>query len=503
MDRAMRRNSLFTCAPLFCRAATARLLAVAMLLLMLGGCGGQVNPATGREEFTPLLPPAAESEIGAREHRKILKRYGLYDKTRPGAYAAAIVARIGAQTETAKRDKGFRYTLTILDSPEINAFALPGGYVYVTRGLMALAGDEAELASVLAHEIGHVVARHAANRINRAMGINLGVAILGAVTGNNQIARLGDLGGQLYLSAYSREQELEADALGIRYLIRAGYDPYAAARFLGRLEKHEQFLKAQGKRRGGNSLFASHPPTPERILEARRLANLAGKTGIRRRDAHLDAIDGMLFGDSGRDGFLRDGIFYHPAIGFSFPVPPGFTLDNNEDFILLTKGRITVIFDEEQNRKLARRRMGMTHYILDYWGRGFKPQNVQAISINGLPAATALTRVRRGGRSYDLRLVAIRFSSGRIFRFQILLPERIGTTDLTALKRMTYRFRRLGPDDPVPVARHIRIHRIAAGETRRGLIARMRLPAKIRAGWFDLLNGDVAIRPGNRIKLVR
>ncbi len=480
-----------------------RPLAALAFLILLAGCGGQVNPATGREEFTPLLPPSAENEVGAREHRKILRRYGLYDKPRPGAYAAGIIARIGAQTETARRDKGFRYTLSILDSPEINAFALPGGYVYVTRGLMALAGDEAELASVLAHEIGHVVARHAASRINRAMGINLGVAILGAVTGNNQIARLGDLGGQLYLSAYSREQELEADALGIRYLTRAGYDPFAAARFLQRLEQHEQFLRAQGKRHGGNSLFASHPPTPERILEARRLANLTGKTGIRRRDAHLDAIDGLLFGDSDRDGFVRDGIFYHPGIGFSFPVPPGFTVDNDQDLILLTKGRITVIFDEEQNRRLARRRMGMTRYILDFWGRGFSPQNVQPISINGLPAATALTRVRRGGRRYDLRLIAIRFSSGRIFRFQILLPERIDQTDLTALKRMTYRFRRLGPDDPVPPARHIRIHRIAPGETRRHLIARMRLPADIRDGWFDLLNGGVPLRTGTRIKLVR
>ncbi len=223
---------------------TRRLGMALLTLLALAGC--TVNPATGESSFTAFMSPAEEQRAGAEEHPKILKEFGgAYGDRAIGAYIDSIGQALARMSDLPNQ----RFTFTVLDNDVVNAFALPGGYVYVTRGLLALAGSEAELAGVIAHEIGHVTARHAAQRYSQSIVAGLGAALLGAVAGRGA-ADIAQLGSALYLSAYSREQEFEADILGVRYLARAGYDTGAMAGFLGKLQAHSA-LQARITGRGG------------------------------------------------------------------------------------------------------------------------------------------------------------------------------------------------------------------------------------------------------------
>jgi predicted Zn-dependent protease len=241
------------------RHARARLL-LAVLSVGLAACTPVRNPATGELQYTSLSQEE-EKQLGRAEHPKALAQFGgAYENVKLGAY----VDRVGGRVKNASELKGETFTFTVLDSDIVNAFALPGGYVYVTRDLIALTKDEAELAGVLGHEIGHVMARHTAQRYDRAkVGQGLGLAgqvaglLLGGYLGGAEGARMGgDLGGQAaslgaeaYVQGYSREQEFQADELGIRYLAAAGYDPTAMAGFLATLEADDacrQQLAGQG-----------------------------------------------------------------------------------------------------------------------------------------------------------------------------------------------------------------------------------------------------------------
>ncbi|MGH6720354.1 MAG: M48 family metalloprotease [Alphaproteobacteria bacterium] len=263
---------------------------VLLAFALAAGSGCTVNPATGQQEFT-VVGPEQEAAMGRAEHPKALEAFGgVYEEDiELNAYVAGVGARLRAVSEL--EDQPF--TFTVLDSPVVNAFALPGGYVYVTRGLLALAATEAELAGVLAHEIGHVTARHTAQRVTTGLFASLGAAVLGAATGNQAVADLAQVGAAAYVQSFSREQELEADTLGVRYLVRAGYDPRAMASFLRSLELHGVFEATLAGREGREpeaSLFASHPRTAERIVLATDAAiaesGLADEPFVG-RDVHL------------------------------------------------------------------------------------------------------------------------------------------------------------------------------------------------------------------------
>ena len=246
-------------------AATFCGLTAGGLFAGLGGCS--VNPATGERNLI-LVNPSEEKQIGLREHPKILAQFGgVYDDPNATGYVASIGGRLAAASET----PALGFTFTLLDSPIVNAFALPGGFVYISRGLMALAGDEAELAGVLGHEIGHVVARHSAQRQSQAILAQLGVGLLGVVGGRGSTQLAGTVAG-LYLRGYSRDQELEANMLGVRYLRRAGYNVTAMADFLERMRANSQ-LEARIAGRLPDEvdqydITATHPRTAERVRRA-------------------------------------------------------------------------------------------------------------------------------------------------------------------------------------------------------------------------------------------
>ena len=485
-----------------------RFLGALVLILPLPGLAGcSVNPATGEESFTAFMSRADEMEVGAREHPKILKQHGgAYGSQRLTGYVRRVALNLTRVSET----PDFPYTITTLNDDSVNAFALPGGYVYVTRGLLALANNEAEMAGVLAHEIGHSVARHTAERYSKAVAANLGLNILGAIGGAMGappgVGNLASFGTQAYLQAFSREQELEADMLGVRYLARAGYDPAAMTSFLHRLQANDRLeavLSGEKGKQASFSIMSTHPRTAERIAQAMRLARIAPSGRWRvERDAYLERVDGMVFGDDISQGVRRGREFAHPEFRIRFQVPPGFVLFNSPRRVLARgPGQSVIAFDMAEKAVKS-----LTAYLVRDWGRNYTLRDVEIIDVNGMEAATGHGRARTRNGTRDLRLVAIRGGGKRIFRFAFLTPPELTHRLATDLQRATYSFRRLSGQE----ARAIRPLRLAVvpvrpGDTAAGLAARMPFETH-HLERFETLNGlerGQPLTPGSRVKTVR
>jgi len=414
------------------------------------------NPATGDSSFTGRYSLEDDIALGAAEHPKLVKAFG-------GEYRnpclQAYVAEVGRAVAGRSEMPDLPYRFTIVDSPIVNAFALPGGYVYVSRGLLALASNEAELASVLGHEVGHMVARHTAQRLTRAELLQAGqllLGVLGAATGapTGVASDLLHQGGMAYIQSFSREQEFEADLLGTRYMVRAGYDPRAVVSFLETLREHSQ-LEARMRclppgRVDQYNIMATHPrpiDRAQRAVEAAAVVPAANpRTG---RDNHLGKIDGMLFGDSPREGVIDGQRFLHPELRFSYRVPEGFRIANTPGAVIARNCRdATIAFDADE----IRRSVGMTGYIANEWaprvrGLDFRAGSLEAITVNGLEAATVAGYARGDDGWLDVRLVAIRFSERRAYRFWLIVPRR----ELGALERdlhaTVHSFRRLSREE--------------------------------------------------------
>lgn len=471
-------------------------------LLLVAACSG-VNPATGRQSFTLFMSPSEEARVGAQEHAKILDHFGgVYDDPAIGGYIATVGGRVAANSELPNA----RFFFTVLNTPEVNAFALPGGYVYVTRGLIALTNSEAELAGVLAHEVGHVVARHTAERYSRAVVAGLGTAILGAIT-NDQIGQLADIGSELYLLGFSREQEFQADTLGVRYLRSTGYAPSAMASFL-RTIKAEKNLTAQlaridpGQLSGG--FFSTHPRNLDRI--ARAIGEAGGADGVVRREAHLEKLAGLIFGDDPSQGVVRGREYAHPDRGFRFAVPPGFRLINTSEAVLARDDSGGAMVFDSAGRQ--------THpdpltYLRDIWADGARLSDLERIEINGMDAATGTTRLRGRVGDYrgplDARFVVIEFGGRQIYRFQFLSPPNRTPALREGFERTTFSFRRLSAAEAARIEPlTVELLRVGPGDTPASLAAGLPFD-ELRTERFLVLNGLAAgqpLDPGALVKII-
>ncbi len=468
------------------------LLALAGPLLALAGCS--VNPATGEQSFTAFMSRADEMEIGKKEHPKILKEFG-------GAYAdrdlAAYVRNIGVALAQVSEVPDMPYTFTVLNTDNVNAFALPGGYIYITRGLLALADNEAEMASVLAHELGHVTARHMAERYSKAVATNIGLTLLGALGSAagvpSELGRLASYGTQAYLQSFSREQELQADMLGVRYMSRLGFDPNAAVRFLGKLKAHtklEAALAGHPEDAERSNIMSTHPRTTERIQQAIRLAQVAPVANPRvGRGDYIARVDGMLFGDDPKQGVRAGRVFSHPGMGFRFEVPPGFVMFNSPARLVARGADGAVIVFDMETPKKAKTFDDVLVYLTRPWGRELSLKDVQRIEVNGLNCATGLGSASILEGTRDLRLVAIHETRERIFRFAFITPPAATARLARDLQRTTFSFRRLSPEEAAAI-RPLRLRFVVVedGDTAASLAARMPFE-KFALEWFETLNG--------------
>jgi predicted Zn-dependent protease len=322
--------------------ATRRLsMAIALAATLLPGCGTQVvNPVTGKTELS-AMDERSEIAEGKKGHEQVMAEYGVVKDARLQAYVNQVGQRLAAQSHRAN----LQWTFTVLDSPEINAFALPGGYVYVTRGILAYMESEADMAGVIGHEIGHVTARHGAQRATRQQNAGLGVlaaSVLGAVLESQGVSGAADLSSQVaqgvaagYIAKYSREQELQADTLGAEYLARNRYNPSNMVDVIQVLKSQEAYAADQARAEGrpvreGDDWLASHPSNDQRLQSIRQIAaGYKGQYGDDGRDRFLQAIRGMTFGDSPEQGLVRGQTFYHPELGIALSAQPGWRIQNS------------------------------------------------------------------------------------------------------------------------------------------------------------------------------
>jgi predicted Zn-dependent protease len=290
-------------------------------LLVIAGCS--VNPVTGRSEVV-LMSTQQEMEIGRQEAAKVSATMGLIETAPVVSYIDQIGQRLAVQSPR----REFPYEFHVVDMIEPNAFALPGGYIYISRGLLTLVNNEAELANVIGHEIGHVAARHAAQRQTRATGVGL-LTVLGTIlagsSGGEQAAETASQIGQIasagLIAAYSRDQEREADAVGQQLAARAGYEPIAMARFLDTLEKYTALHGGSGSLR---DYFASHPALSERVQTSTGRADQlssAPQPPIADRAGMLARFNNLIVGDDPAQGVFKNNLFLHPGLNVALQFP--------------------------------------------------------------------------------------------------------------------------------------------------------------------------------------
>lgn len=477
------------------RTVAAALIAVTAP--WLAAC--ETNPATG-ERMISLMSPEEEQKVGAAESPKAVQEFGgLYKDPELTRYIDSIGQLLAHTTETPNQ----KFSFVVIDTDVINAFALPGGYVHVTRGLLALANNEAEAAGVIAHETGHVVARHAAQRDTRAK-ITGGIGtLLGAVLGGDVGAQVGQLGASAYVAKYSREQEFEADSLGVRYLRRAGFDPEAMADFLGSLEANSELeSKITGAKDSSLDIMASHPRTPDRVRAAIQQAGAGApvKNPIEGRDVYLRKIDGIIYGDSPNNGFVRGNRFGHPALGIGFEAPQNFKLINQPDQVI-AKGPqgTTIVFSQSEAGGSP------VDYLRQVQIGGAQLTNVRPGTINGMQGATGELRGNTAQGPMEVRVAAIRVDSRSMYDFLALGPSQAAAGVNDALQRTVNSFHRLSPQEATSLKPlRIKVVQVQAGDTAQSLAARTAFP-DYKLERFMVLNGlkqGEALRPGQLIKLV-
>ena len=470
-------------------------LIVIFLSLVLGACS--TNPATGKNQFTGLMPAAQEEQIGASEHQKIIAQFGLYNEPGLQSYVSQVGAKLARNTER----PDVNYKFFVLDSPIVNAMALPGGYVYISRGILALANNEAEMAAVMAHEIGHVTARHSAERYSHGVVTSLGAAVLSAALDSGGASQALGVGSNLYMSSYSRGQESEADSLGMRYMTRAGYDPSAMTAFLTSMQ-NESALESGGS---GNSFnyFSTHPATPQRVAQSRQEEQKYPRGGETNRDTYLSQINGMTYGDSIDQGIIRGRSFYHPVMGFTFTVPQGFKIVNQPDKVAAISEQTgaVIIFD------MVRRSPGVS--AQDYVERGWmKDANIgasEATSVNGRNAATVGFNGAVNGKPMNIRLMAIEWSPGQFARFQIAIPQNASSGLVNDLKRASYSLRSLDDSERTSIKPY-QVHTVIAGPSHSVENLAASMPqADRKVERFRVMNGlntGENITAGQRYKII-
>jgi predicted Zn-dependent protease len=315
--------------------------------LLLANCA--VNPVSGNPNFV-TMSESQEVSVGRSEDKKVREQYGVYDDPALQEY----VSRIGHQLAKSSHRPGLQYQFAVVDSPEINAFALPGGYIYVTRGILAYLNSEAELAAVLGHEIGHVTARHSVQQMSAATAANVGASVLQILVPQVRNSAgdllINTLGGAL-LSGYGREHELEADRLGAEYLARTGYDPQAMIKVVGVLKNQELFdnevAKAEGREpRRYHGLFATHPDNDTRLQEVvREAAKFSSAENRINREEFLKRMERVVFADSPEQGIVRNNRFYHASLGLALQFPEGWKVRNSPQNVTAFNNERTALVD--------------------------------------------------------------------------------------------------------------------------------------------------------------
>jgi predicted Zn-dependent protease len=479
------------------------LLLPGLVAVLIAACA--VNPVSGSRELA-LLSEADELRLGRENDAGIRKQYAVYANARLQAYVQQVGERLAATSHRAQ----LKYTFTVLDSPEVNAFALPGGYIYVTRGIMAHLNSEAELAAVLGHEIGHVTARHAVRQYSAAMAANVGFTLgsilipeIGSRAGQSLLNTLGNA----LLSGYGRDHELEADRLGAEYIARSDYDPKAMIEVIELLKNQEVFEKALAAREGRaprvyHGVFASHPSADERLQQVVGEAekHRSATDGRVERVTYLKLLDGLAWSDSEAQGIRVGSGFYHKGLDFAVRFPSGWRVDNNPEQLLAVSPEQDAMVQMQTTDKGAAR-TPQEYLVVSMKLRDLR--ETQALKVDGLPAYAGVTRMQTPFGLRDTQVAAV-FLRKQAYRFYGIARAADSASE-RAFFETVQSLHALRPEERA-LARGQRIQLITArtGDTFAGLARRVPLKHEPEA-ILRLLNGKYPQgepAPGDLVKLI-
>ena len=470
--------------------------AILLLIILLSAVSCAVNPVTGKKELS-LISESQEITLGKQTDVEVRQQYGAYADPELSAYVQSIGQALVPHTHRPQ----LAYQFAVLDTPVVNAFAVPGGYIYVTRGILALMGSEAELAVVLGHELGHVNARHSVRRMSEMMLVQVGLAVGSALSETfAEVAGLAGVGVQLLFLKYSRDDERQADALGVEYARKGVYNPGEMVAFFSSLGK-------LGDLSGGHALpgfLSTHPLTSERIEKVKQMLTPSDQTLEVKERPYLRRIDGLVYGDDPRQGYVEGGRFYHPDMGFSFAIPNGWKVVNTPTQVMLSSAdeKAALVLQAEETiedlsaytRKKAGQIQGSQFVAEDY------------LSVPGLASVHQIYRVdQQQDGAISLRLSAIR-KSNLVYTFSAVA----GSSDFPRFdqefKRSAQSFAQLR--DPAYInrrPRELRLIEANGRQTLQEIFSSTGVVKDLRTS-VAILNGmDLGTKPpqGQLIKVVR
>jgi predicted Zn-dependent protease len=477
-----------------------KLILYALFLCFAGSPASCVrNPVTGKRQIV-LVSESQEIAMGQQSDPQVREEYGVTESNTLQNY----IATMGRKLVAVSHRPGLEWHFTVVDSPVVNAFAIPGGYVYLTRGILAYLGNEAELAGVMGHEIGHVTARHSVRQITRQQFAQIGLGVGGVLSPTfGQFGSLAQSSVELVFLRFSRDDEREADRLGVEYAARAAYDPREVSNFfqvLGRLSQ-------AGDRETIPGWLSTHPDPPQRVettrMQAQEWIQSLGLTETRmavNRDAFIRSLDGIVFGNDPREGFTEGSRFYHPTLQFQIDVPEAWQVDNTRTAVIAVGPQQAAQLQLTVPKVPA----GTTavEYARSLASRGVVPVHSEEVMIHGNRAFLGTYAIRSGGGTIAAVAAFIEYRN-RIFeivgltsdfrRYGGKLEECIRSFDRVTDQRIL----RAQPD-------RLRIYTAQEGDTLNSIAQRTNNP-RVNADELAILNRLAISQPiseGRLLKIV-
>lgn len=486
-----------------------KIFSIALVLLLLGSCSVQKSPVTGQKRLYGYTWEQ-EKQLGKEADSQIIEYYGLLDDPEITAYVTRVGQKVLQESHMRREgtDAQFRnteFTFRVLNSPVINAFALPGGFNYVTRGLLTHMTSEAQLAMVLGHEVAHVAARHASQQALQQQAGSLllvGSAILGEEllgVPAQQVLELGGTAAQLLFLRYSRDAERESDKLGVEYAAMAGYDAAQGASFFTTLKRLSE--------QSGSSIpgfMSSHPDPGEREKDIVNRSSGWKSEGFSQefvgQEELYNAINGMIIGENPREGFVESNTFYHPDLAFQFNKPTGWKLINEPSQVILVPEdqKSVTIFSLEQ---------GSVSEVLNEFTINEKVSVVsrEKTQISGYPAEQMIAMLVDGENTYGLLITAVRYND-RTFQFFSYSMQADFNTSKANFEQIASSFRRLTDQSKLDIQPARIAVKTINTPTRFSSLLPSTLPLGITAESMAIMNQvdlDDIIQPGNRVKLIQ